>query len=402
MNLVLLTHPAFMGSQSQAHLVRMMAAAFSARGHRTEVRQPRPYVHSRVPHRRLSKWAGYVDQFILFPRELERLAARDPADTLYVFCDQALGPWVPVVAHRPHVVHCLDLLALRSALGLIPENPTSATGRIYQRYIRAGFRRARHFVSISEKSRTDLHEFGGVRPITSEVVPLGLNHPYQPLACDVARQVLARHGITAPPAGLLLHVGGGQWYKNTGGVLSLYSAYVLQRRACGHAALPLWLVSPAPGERLRRLVESVTPGGEVRFLQGIGNEALNALYSLAGALIFPSLAEGFGWPIAEALACGCPVITTGEAPMTEVGGRHAHYLPKPVGLDALQGWSQTGAKLLCDLLDRPGHERQACARAGIEWARRFNSDTAIERYLDIYRAVLRTESEPPLHSLPSS
>jgi len=89
----------------------------------------------------------------------------------------ALGPWVPVVRDRPHVVHVHDLLALRSALGEIPENPTSITGRIYQRYIRRGFQKARHFVSISRKTQADLHRVGGVSAITSEVVYNGLNFP---------------------------------------------------------------------------------------------------------------------------------------------------------------------------------------------------------------------------------
>ena len=112
---------------------------------------------------RLAKWAGYVDQYLLFPRALRRAMRHDAAGTLYVFCDQALGPWLPAVLPRPHVVHCHDLLALRSALGDIAEHATSPTGRVYQRYIRRGFRRARHFISISERSRDDLHRHGGRR-----------------------------------------------------------------------------------------------------------------------------------------------------------------------------------------------------------------------------------------------
>lgn len=397
MNLVLYTHPDWLGLQSQMRLVRMMSEAFAARGHRVQVRKPTPRVHRWASTAgwpglaRLAKWAGYVDQFILFPGEQRRAIAADPPDTLYVFCDQALGPWVPLVRRRPHVVHCLDLLALRSALGLVPENPTSWTGRLYQRYIRAGFRHGRHFIAISGKSRDDLHRYGGLQPQTSEVVYLGQNHPYQPLPRDTAVQRLAAAGLQAPAQGLLLHVGGGQWYKNARGVLALYARYVQRRQGDGRPVLPLWMVSPPPGPELQALVAAVPAPGGVRFLRGIDNATLEALYGLAGALLFPSLAEGFGWPIAEGLACGCPVITTGEAPMNEVGGPHAFYLPRLASRDELPAWAETGSALLCEVLDRPEPERAAARTAGIAWTRRYDTGLAIERYLEIYAAVLVAE-----------
>jgi glycosyltransferase involved in cell wall biosynthesis len=397
MNLVLYTHPDWMGSESQMRLVRMMSDAFAARGHLVQVRKPNPRVHHWATQSqwsglaRLAKWAGYVDQFILFPREQRRAVAADPPDTLYVFCDQALGPWVPLVKRRPHVVHCLDLMALRSALGLIPENPTSWTGRAYQRYIRRGFRQARHFISISAKSRDDLHRFGGVQPLTCEVVYLGQNYPYQTLPRPVALQRLAAAGLQVPEAGLILHVGGGQWYKNSAGILALYAQYVTRRRAMGQSVQSLWMVSPPPGPDLQALVAAVPEPGSVRFVRGIDNAALEALYNVAGALLFPSLAEGFGWPIAEGLACGCPVITTGEAPMTEVGGPHAHYLPRLSSPADLQTWAEQGAVLLCEVLDQDEGTHAKARSEGMAWTKRFDSGTAIDRYLEVYTAILASE-----------
>jgi hypothetical protein len=64
----------------------------------------------------------------------------------------------------------------------------------------------------------------------------------------------------------------------------------------------------------------VPPHGQVVFARGLTNEALEVAYSSAGLLLFPSLAEGFGWPIIEAQACGCPVLTTAEPPRNEIGG----------------------------------------------------------------------------------
>lgn len=390
MNLVLYTHPAFLGSHSHQHFARMLVRAYQRRGHTVELRQPEAVLRRHVEGR-LAKWAGYVDQYLIYPRKMRREIDSDPPDTLYVFCDQALGPLIPYAAHRPHVVHCHDLLALRSALGLVPQNPTGWTGRVYQRYIRAGFQKARHFISVSEKSRADLHEFGEVRPRTSEVVYNGLNHPYRRQGAEAAAANLHRSGLPAPD-GFLLHIGGGQWYKNTEGVVALYGAYASQRLAAGQPVLPLWMVSPAPSASVQLLLDALPSEAKVRFFHGLDTDAIEALYSLASVLLFPSHAEGFGWPIAEALACGCPVITTDEAPMTEVGGPHAHYLPRVSDApDGLERWAERGAPLVCAVIDSLPQQRSDAGLAGIEWTARFDAAQAIERYLEIYAAVLSME-----------
>lgn len=392
MNLVLFTHPEFIGSQSQSRFASMLANAYRERGHTVQLRQPRAFVRRWIERPPRAKWAGYVDQYVLFPHVMREQMRHDPPDTLYVFCDQALGPWVPQAVDRPHVVHCHDLLALRSALGDIPENPTSATGRLYQRYIRRGFRQARHFISISNKSRTDLHRFGAVLPVSSEVVYNGLNHPYQALPLDQARTRLQAAGLPVDARRCLLHVGGGQWYKNTAGVLNLYAAYVDTTLRDKAAPLPLWIVGPAPGRAAAALIASLPPQAQVRYVSGLEADTLEALYGYAEALLFPSLAEGFGWPIVEALACGCPVVTTAEAPMTEVGGTAANYLPRLAYAGDMQAWAAAGARLVIDLLSRSVDERMQAAAKGRKWAARFSSASAIDRYLAIYERVLAMET----------
>jgi glycosyltransferase involved in cell wall biosynthesis len=391
MKLVLLTHPDFLGSQSQSRLARSLLQAYRARGHQAELRQPRGDWRHRFRATRMAKWAGYVDQYLVFPGELRAAAALDPADTLYVFCDQALGPWMPLLAHRPHVVHCLDLMALRSALGLVPENPTGWTGRIYQRYIRRGFQHARHFISISEKTREDLHRYGRVQADTSVVLQLGLNYPYQPVEQALAQARMAAAGLQPPPEGFLLHAGGGQWYKNTEGVILQYHQLALLRQAAGQRVPQLWMVSPQPRGRIQGLVEGLPAAAQVRYVPGIDSPLLEALYATAQALLFPSLDEGFGWPIAEALACGCPVLTTGEAPMTEVGGPHAHYLPRALPGAGLSAWAEQAAATLQQVLERPLAQRQAAAEAGVDWAARYKADRAIDGYIAVYQQVLATQ-----------
>jgi glycosyltransferase involved in cell wall biosynthesis len=384
MNIVLFSHPAFLNSQSMPRFARMLEEAYRARGHQVEVWSPQAKMYALLPKGRLSKWAGYIDQYILFPWWVRQQLKTQPANTLYVFCDQALGPWVPLVKNMPHVVHVHDLLALRSALGDIPENPTQWSGRVYQHYIRQGFKQAKHFISISKKTRDDLHNFGEVSPVTSEVVYNGLNYPYAPMLQSDAIAVLKQAGLPVKPEGMLLHLGGSQWYKNLSGVVRLYIEYAKSEAN----PLPLWCISPSPNAKVQMLLKELPVQGQVLFFQGIDNQALQAAYSTAHAFIFPSFAEGFGWPIIEAQASGCLVLTTDAAPMNEIGGPATSYIPLLKLTDDPDAWALKGSEALKLILNTPEIQRIALVEKGLAHAAQFNADDAIEGYLKTYQQVL--------------
>jgi glycosyltransferase involved in cell wall biosynthesis len=385
LHIVLFCHPEFLGSQSMPRFANMLVEAYERAGYRVSQWTPKARLHRLARgSRALAKWAGYIDQYLVFPLEVRlRMLMQGPL-TLYVFCDQALGPWVPLVKHKPHVVHAHDLLALRSALGLIPENPTSRSGQLYQKYIRRGFKQGRAFICISERTKSDLQAYGGIPAQHCDVVYNGLNFPYQPMSADAAIAELQRSGLPATAEGMLLHVGGNQWYKNTEGLVHLYAQY-----AGRHAKpLPLWLISPPPNESIRAALATVPPQGQVRFFQGLSNLSLQAAYSHARAFLFPSLAEGFGWPIVEALACACPVITTDDAPMTEVGGQAAYYLPRRQHGQDVGNWARSGADLLEQVLAASPQEQSQRRQIGLQWASLFQAEHTINTYLRVYERVL--------------
>jgi glycosyltransferase involved in cell wall biosynthesis len=363
----------------------MLKSGYEARGHAVTMWSPASKFHRLFAASKYSKWAGYIDQYVLFPLHVRGALKSAAADSLFVFCDQALGPWVPLVKSRPHVVHVHDLLALRSALGNIPENPTSFTGRMYQRFIRRGFRQARHFISASKKTRDDLQRFGRVNATSSDVVYNGLNFPYRPMAREAAREVLQAAGLPVPPKGMLLHLGGNQWYKNLAGVISIYARYAANEID----PLPLWCISPKPNDPVELALSKVGQRGRVQFFQNVSSETLQAAYSCAHAFLFPSLAEGFGWPLVEAQACGCPVITTNEPPMSEVAGDAALYLPRLQYGEDIDVWALRGASVLKELLSESEEDRAARSERGRTWAANFDANRSIEAYLKIYDTILR-------------
>jgi glycosyltransferase involved in cell wall biosynthesis len=108
----------------------------------------------------------------------------------------------------------------------------------------------------------------------------------------------------------IVHVGRSQWYKNRMGVFEIYRAYA----ASHHQPSALWMIGEKPREQLSKMAASIPGPGKVHFVSGLINEQVNAAYAHARVMLFPSLEEGFGWPIAEAMASGCPVIATDAAP----------------------------------------------------------------------------------------
>jgi len=384
MIIVLFSHPEFMSSQSMPRFAGMLKEAYMARGHCVEIWRPAARFYNFVSKNGMKKWAGYIDQYILFPLTVRKLLREQSADTLFVFCDQALGPWVPLVRSRPHIVHAHDLLALRSALGLIPENPTSWTGRTYQKYIRRGFSKARNFISISNNTKSDLHEFGRVQPAVSEVVYNGLNYPFSAMAVPSAHEALAAAGLPACERGMLLHISGAQWYKNMPGLLQLYIAYA--KRVAN--PLPLWCIGPPPNVALKVILSNLPANGQVLFFQKLNQQALVAAYSVADAFIFPSLIEGFGWPIIEAQACGCLVLTTDAPPMNEISGPAATLIPRLNFSDDIEAWAENAASSLIDLLSLEPAAKQDLVLKGRDHASCFDAETAINAYLKIYERVL--------------
>lgn len=383
MQFVFFTHPDFFGSQSMPRYANWLAKGMKARGHNVQIWSPKAFFYKIPGPASFKKWMGYIDQYLIFPRWVRKQIKAQGKNTVYVFTDHALGPWVPLVNQLPHVIHCHDFLAQRSAIGEINENPTSISGQAYQKYIRSGFSKGKNFISISNKTQEDLHRFLPQRPQFSKVVYNGLNQDFEPsLEVEKLREDLSTYLVINLNQGFILHVGGNQWYKNRLGVLALYNAW---RKEFGKA-LPLIMVGKEPTEKLKTAKNSSLYSKDIHFLLGISDEMVRGLYASASVFIFPSLAEGFGWPIAEAMASGCPVVTTSEAPMTEVGGNAAYYISRmPTG--NIEAWAKKESLVLEQALNLSNFEKEERIKRGLENSARFNSENALNKIEAIYKEI---------------
>jgi glycosyltransferase involved in cell wall biosynthesis len=388
MKIIFIAHPLFLGSHSMARFANMLANGMAIRGHQTEIWRPKA-VFSKIPVKKLKKWLGYIDQYIVFPLVLKRRMKLEKNKVLYVLTDHALGPYVPLTSDKPHVIHCHDFLAQRSALGEIPENVTSLSGKLYQAYIRNGYTKGNNFISVSEKTRTELKDFLTEQPEVSEMVYNGLSNAFKPGSIEEARVKLGLEFNLNLSKGYILHVGGNQWYKNRVGVIEVYTKW----RKDYHTPLPLLLIGESPSAELTSMKDRSEFGEDIYFFSEIKDETVRLAYSGASVFLFPSIAEGFGWPIAEAMASGTPVVTTNAVPMTEVAGEAAYFIePKPITATLIPQWAFEAAFTINKVLSLSENDRKKVVNDGIENSKRFNEKTSLDEIETIYKEIFSRTS----------
>jgi glycosyltransferase involved in cell wall biosynthesis len=270
-------------------------------------------------------------------------------------------------------VTCHDLLAVRGALGEETNCPASFTGKFLQRWIVRGLRRASTIACVSQATLRDAQRIIA-RNETSprlEVVPLGLNYPFRKLDTSEATARLEQlvHVDLGRP--FILHVGSSERRKNREGLLRIFA----QTKDEWNGQL---VFAGAPLElELSSLGKSLGIDGRIVEVRNPDSEILEALYNCANALVYPSRFEGFGWPVAEAQACGCPVICSDAGPLPEVVGDSAMTHP----VDDENGFAADVLRL-----NDPA-ERERWSAQSLRNAERFSTPKMIQRYIDIYQTL---------------
>jgi len=354
--------------ESMNRFCKLLQSGLSRAG--VEVTVVRPPVRCGGSGRLLKKWCGYVDKFVLFRSELKRACKQ--VDLVHV-CDHSNAMYTAWTGATPAVVTCHDLLAVRGALGEETDCPASTTGKLLQRWIVRGLKRARAVVSDSSATHQDFERIirkGSSLP-RSSVVGLCLNYPFRRLDPAEAQKRIDLKNLN-PDEPFLLHVGSSLRRKNRETVLrTLALMSPGQCKRAVFAGAPLNNAQRALASQLGvadRIVEILKPDDAL----------LEALYNCAHCLVFPSRFEGFGWPILEAQASGCPVICGNSSSLPEVAGEGA-ILGNPDSAEEL-------AAAICELDNAA--RRENLVQAGFRNIERFTQSKMIDAYLEIYRQAL--------------
>jgi glycosyltransferase involved in cell wall biosynthesis len=223
--------------------------------------------------------------------------------------------------HSPYYVMPYFFLPCRSVVTICdvfparyPEYlPTPGARMVYQTAIRLALARSHHIIAISQATESDLRRFFGVRPRKITVTHLAASPVFHPRPREALVEVKQRYDL---PDRFILQVGAHKPHKNLPRLVEAYA------RIKNEVGCPLILAGweDPRWPQTHQAVDRLGLEDSVRFLGDVPEADLSALYNLASLLVMPSLDEGFGLPLLEAMASGTPCASSNAASLVEVAG----------------------------------------------------------------------------------
>ena len=324
------------------------------------------------------KMAGRHARFVKYPRLIRGIGG---ASVFHILDHSHAGLALALPPART-VLTCHDIIPLLAARGLVPMPHPMLARLTYPLRIR-WMKRCRKIIAISESTKKNLVEIAGIPAEKIAVVPYGCNPVFGPdpaapgvLPADERGDVLARYGIPAG-ARVILHVATATRYKNTPAILQ--ALRILKENPVPGGEVWLLRIGADFFEDESALIARLGVGDRIRHAGGIFDDRiLAACYRAADAFVFPSLWEGFGWPVLEAMACGTPVVVSNVASLPEIAGEAGVFV-SPHDHAAL-------AEALRSLLANP-RELQQRSEMSLAQARRFSWEKCARGTLAVYEQV---------------
>jgi glycosyltransferase involved in cell wall biosynthesis len=224
----------------------------------------------------------------------------------------------------------------------VQEESSAVRRAYYASVVRPAARRAMRVLTVSEVSRQDIIEWARLPESAVVVVGNGVSEAFTP------------EPASHPVEPYFLHVGRRAGHKNVPRLLAAFSA-------CRSNADAKLVFTGVPDSETMRHVSALGLASRVRFEGEVSDASLADLYRHAIALVFPSLQEGFGLPVIEAMACGTPVITSDVPSLREIAGEDNAMFVDPRSTEAIAAAMDAAA------FDRSARERlrtRGLARAG--------------------------------------
>ena len=264
-----------------------------------------------------------------------------------------------IPGNAAYIVTVFDMIHERFA-DLMPPGEADIAARKQE-----NVRRADHVICISEQTRQDVVELLNIPEEKASVIYLGCSFPGQTTCRNPA--------IILEP--YLLFVGERGGPKNFKRLLESYgkSSFLSQE-----VALVCFGGNPFTRDELQQQRDLGLAEEKVIQTSGSDEKLIN-LYSHASALVYPSLYEGFGLPILEAMACGCPVLCSNVSSMPEVAGQAAVFFD-PLQIDSLM--------VAMEKVVQSTEKRNSLIQAGRTQATRFSWQRCADETVEVYKKCL--------------
>lgn len=282
----------------------------------------------------------------------------------------------------PYLVPCKTVVSIHDIIHMLyPEFLPNRFAHVYaSTMIRHSLSRGDRIIASSQNTKSDLLETFHVDGDKIEVVHLGVPHRFRArIEVGVADEVLERLGITRP---YVLFVGNPKPHKNLANVVRAFA----RAREIQNFDADLVCVGDNGQEvnRIRLQAERLGFSGRLKLVGRVSNEDLPAIYQRASLFVYPTLYEGFGFPVVEAMASGVPVVTSNKSALKEVAEGYAD-LVNPLDVDEM-------ARAIAHCMTDSEH-REALVRLGRRRAEDFRWQRTAERTLAIYMSVLGASAE---------
>ncbi|SFM64320.1 alpha-1,3-rhamnosyl/mannosyltransferase [Ectothiorhodospira mobilis] len=256
---------------------------------------------------------------------------------------------------------------------LYPECHPPHRVRMMARELPRALEQADHIITVTEAVRRELILDHGVPPGRITAIHNGVDPGFHPRPPQALAPVMAAHGLRS--GGYILCVATIEPRKNIRRLIQAHQALPTALRQ----AYPLVLVGGEGwnSQDIHQQIHAATTRGHVRYLRYVPEDHLPALYAGAFLMAYPSLYEGFGLPVLEAMASGTPVVASTCPSLMEVSNGAALH-PDPLSVQALTQALQQG------LEDAPW--RRQAREKGLQRAATLTWDACVQRTLDLYRA----------------
>lgn len=266
----------------------------------------------------------------------------------------------------PTVLTVYDLIPLR-----YPEHSTARARLLIRWMTRLALRNARHVIAISEFTRRDFMAEFGLPPERITAIPLAADPCFKPQPPEAVAALRRKYNL---PERFALYLGSNKPHKN---LVRLVEAWRIANSRWQMADGRL-VIAGAWDERYPEARRRAQGLRNIHWLGPMPEADLPALYSAADVFVFPSLYEGFGLPVLEAMACGAPVVCADRSSLPEVAG-DAALLIDPLDVSDL-------ARVLARLWAAPAWQAELRQR-GLAQARRFSWQVTAQQTLIHYRAL---------------
>jgi alpha-1,3-rhamnosyl/mannosyltransferase len=302
-----------------------------------------------------------IRQQWIVPGKLRRAQA-----TLY-HSPYYLMPYVPGI---PTVLTCYDLIPL-----IYPQYFSVLQRLVYWVAHTFSFKAARMILTISQTTKDDIVHYFHLDPKRIIVTPLAADAHFQPQPPERIAAVRRKYAL---PEEYVLYFGSNKPHKN---LQRLIEAWRIAE--CGVRSVECKLVIAGHWDErypeTKRVTEELGLKDHIVFVGAVDDADLPALYCGATLFVFPSLYEGFGLPVLEAMACGVPVVCSNASCLPEITG-DAALLINPLDIDAL---GMATRRVLVD-----ERLRQEMIQKGLVQAGRFSWEQTALKTLEVYTGVV--------------